>query len=564
MKGYWKKNNIGTIIVCVIIIWYLIAFIVYPLMTLFFNGVLGADQTFFRLLSELFSSPNFRKSMINTIIMSLTTAVTVNILSIFKVAVTEIFHVKGASVFRIIFLLPLIYNGIYMVSGYRFLYGSSGIVTKLLVEIFPGISLTWFSGFFAVLAVHTLYDTIYHQFLMRDSIHMLDNSLIESARAMGTSNFRIFYTVILPHTFPSIIISSVFCFVSTMASNSVPTFLGGKSFKMITQTIRTLTSSGYTDMAAIISLLLGIISIALLTICLWFQKRNKSYINSKIKLQFKKLEFNSRFTHLLMFGLSSILSVIYIAPVIVTIIYSFSDIISIQRKTFPKSFSLNNYINLLSSSDTLKPLFNSLFLSFVAILIVFSVTVVIIYFNTNGKLKIAAFFERIFALIWMIPAIIIALSYVVAYPVPKAISLWIVSSGSNAKIFIAYSIIIINMFLLSIKSTLSNFNISLIEASRSLGRSSFVTFWRITFPLLLPSIISAATLAIINLLSEFTISEFLYTYHNITLSIMFRSEFTNPTPNATTNSLVYATLLILISGILVCIGRYFNSRLEVK
>ncbi len=59
-----------------------------------------------------------------------------------------------------------------------------------------------------------------------------------------------------------------------------------------------------------------------------------------------------------------------------------------------------------------------------------------------------------------------------------------------------------------VRARLSGFDWSLTEVSRDLGAGHFMTFWRITLPLILPSIIAAALLAFTLSIDEFIIAYF--------------------------------------------------------
>ena len=54
----------------------------------------------------------------------------------------------------------LIYSGVVLVTGYKFVYGSTGIVTKVLTNIFPGLDPNWFVGFGAVLFYYDILGNI--------------------------------------------------------------------------------------------------------------------------------------------------------------------------------------------------------------------------------------------------------------------------------------------------------------------------------------------------------------------------------------------------------------------
>ena len=59
-----------------------------------------------------------------------------------------------------------------------------------------------------------------------------------------------------------------------------------------------------------------------------------------------------------------------------------------------------------------------------------------------------------------------------------------------------------------VRARLKNFDWSLIEASRDLGATAQATFWRITFPLILPAVIAGALLAFTLSVDEFIIAYF--------------------------------------------------------
>jgi spermidine/putrescine transport system permease protein len=59
-----------------------------------------------------------------------------------------------------------------------------------------------------------------------------------------------------------------------------------------------------------------------------------------------------------------------------------------------------------------------------------------------------------------------------------------------------------------LRARLKSFDWALTEASMDLGASRWVTFWRITFPLILPAIVAAALLAFTLSIDEFIIAYF--------------------------------------------------------
>lgn len=54
------------------------------------------------------------------------------------------------------YMSSIIYGGIVLGTGYKFVYGSNGLMTKLLTFTFPGMNTDWFNGFWAVIFIMTL------------------------------------------------------------------------------------------------------------------------------------------------------------------------------------------------------------------------------------------------------------------------------------------------------------------------------------------------------------------------------------------------------------------------
>ncbi len=108
-----------------------------------------------------------------------------------------------------------------------------------------------------------------------------------------------------------------------------------------------------------------------------------------------------------------------------------------------------------------------------------------------------------------------------------------------------------------VRARLKNFDWSLTEASRDLGAGHWTTFWRVTFPLILPSVIAAALLAFTLSVDEFIIAWFTAgagqssTTLPMQIYAMIRFGVT-PEINA------MATIVMLVSFVLVFLAQRLN------
>lgn len=121
--------------------------------------------------------------------------------------------------------------------------------------------------------------------------------------------------------------------------------------------------------------------------------------------------------------------------------------------------------------------------------------------------------------------------------------------GNIYTIVLAHTVISVPIVLITISASLQVFDRSLEYAALSLGASPFVTFFKITFPIIRPGVISGALFAFITSFDEVVISFFLSTYRSITLPRHMWSslrEQIDPTIAASSSLLILTAVVMLI------------------
>ena len=96
---------------------------------------------------RFFFAGNMGKYVLNSLKLAVGLVITVNIVGVSIVLLTEYFDIKGARILRLGYMTTMIYSGVALVTGYLFLYAGDGIITTQLVKIFPDMNKDWFSGF---------------------------------------------------------------------------------------------------------------------------------------------------------------------------------------------------------------------------------------------------------------------------------------------------------------------------------------------------------------------------------------------------------------------------------
>lgn len=548
------KKIIQTVIygaVFLLIGWFILDFILVPVVAVgkevfFTDGRFNVEA-----IRKLAASQRIVGALKNTYVMAFFTIITVTAVGVFQILVTEYFDIKGSKILDAAFHTPLIYGGISLVTGYNYIYSSDGFVTKLLLQVFPAMDPKWFTGFVGVLFVHSFSMTTYHILFVKTAFKRVDYSTIEACQSLGGSRTTAFFKVALPVVKPALFSSTVLLCLMALNSFAAPSVLGGKDFYMINSMILSLNSIGSRDLAALLSLLLGLTCIVLMIIMKALEKRGNYVSVSKVPTKLRKTKIKNPVLNILIHLVSYALFIIYVLPIFAIVLFSLSDIRTIVDRTFPTRLTLENYVHVFTTNTAVTPFLNSVKLSLVAVVLSLFICVASSLAIHKVKSKVTLILEFTLLIPWILPATMLAVGMISSYSEPNPLVLNLVLLGSVWLLPMAYTVGSIPQAMRLIKASLYNVNTAHEEAARSLGANAFYTLIRVILPAMFPTIISVAAITFNGLLSEYTVSALLYSANNVPLGIVLRSPATNPDPNVAANVLVYIVVLMIISGITV-------------
>ena len=554
-----KLSILRNVLIFTAIAWFLVTFLIVPVLstvktTFFTDGAFSMQS-----VQKLLSSERVKRSLSNTYKMAFWSFVTVTINGVFQVLVTEYFDIKGSKLLELAFMTPLLYGGISLVTGYNYVYASNGVVTKLLASWIPGMNVNWFTGFTGVLFVHTFAMTTSHILFVKTAFKDIDYSTIEAARSLGCSSIQTFFKVALPVVKPAMFSASILLILSALNSFAAPSMLGGKSFYMINSMILTLNGLRSYDLSALLSLTLAVTCIVLLLIMNWLEKRSAYLSVSKVSTRLRKTKIRNPVVNVLVHAASYILSLLYLLPIGVIVLYSFGDSKSISTASFPRSFSLDNYIRVFSTGTTIKPFLNSVKLSLIAVAIVLFISVASSLAIKKHPGKLTKLLELTLLIPWMLPATMLAVGMITAFSTPNLLTFGKVLLGGFWLLPIAYTVCKIPSSMRLVRASLYAINDSHEQAAHSLGAGALYTFRRVVLPAIIPTVASVGAITFNSLLSEYTVSALLYNVSNVPLGIVLRTPDMNVDPNSEANMLVYIVVLMAISAVTLILTRKYRT-----
>ena len=233
-------------------------------------------------------------------------------------------------------------------------------------------------------------------------------------------------------------------------------------------------------------------------------------------------------------------------PIVVLVVFSFNNSATL---TFPlKGFTLHWYTDLLSATELLKALQNSLLLglgsSVMATVLGALAAIGITRFNFRGRNA----FLAVASLPMVIPYVVLAVGLLLAFEsLGVPLNLWTVGVG-HVVISLPYAMLII-------AARLAGFEANLEEAAQDLGSSYWGTLLRVTLPLSAPALVSAFLTSFTTSFDEFALAFFLTGTQN-TLPVYLYSQLRFPTKVPLVITL--AAIVMVASILLVVLSEYLR------
>ena len=551
--------NIPGLILKLFLIWFIFSFLVFPNVNLLLKVFIKDGHFSLDAIHKIMKSTRAINSLKNSFLLAVASVVTVNVSGILIVLFTEYFDIKGSKILSLGFMTTLIYGGVVLVTGYKFVYGETGIVTKVLMQFFPNMDPQWFVGFGAVLFIITFSGTSNHMMFLTNAVRNLDYHTIEAAKNMGASQGTILFKIVLPTMKPTIFAITILTFIAALSTMSGTLIVGGPDFQTINPMIKTFANmTGSRDIAALLAIILGIATSILLFIMQKIEKKGNYISISKTKAKMTKQKIENPVLNVIAHIVAYVMFVIYMLPIINVLVFSFTDGMTIKTGQIRKdSFTLENYAKLFRSSTAYKPYLVSILYSFVAALTVAVICIAVARIVTKLKHKWDKLYEPLILIPWLLPSTMIALGLMMTYDEARWNLANKVLVATPVIMLIAYMIIKLPFSYRMIRAAFIGLDGNMEEAAQVMGAKPFYTMRKVILPIIMPVVLSVVVLNFNGLLSEYDLSVFLYhpLFQPLGIVIKLATDET-ATTDAQAMAFVYTVILMIISTIALWLGRY--------
>lgn len=198
-----------------------------------------------------------------------------------------------------------------------------------------------------------------------------------------------------------------------------------------------------------------------------------------------------------------------ILPVAVMILFSFNDPTGRSNLTW-REFSLGAWLNPLGRPGLEEAVRNSLIVAFLSTIVATTLGTMIGLALTRYAFRGRAATNILIFLPMSTPEIVLGASLLTTFvasvqlPLPEGL----VFPLSIRTVLIAHIMFNISYVVVTVKARLANFPRHLEEAAMDLGANEWTTFWKVTFPLILPGVVAAALLAFSLSIDDYVITAF--------------------------------------------------------
>ena len=484
-------------------------FLLWPLFNVFGASLLDSEGASFTFANygKMLGRPFYRGAILNTLQIGVLATVVTTVLAVPLAFAIARLPVPGKAAILALAALPLVLPSFVSAYAIVLLLGRSGIVTAWLQSVGIGFGSIYGTGGIVLVYVLTLYPYVLLPTVA--AFKAVDVSMEEAAQGLGSSPGRAVRTVILPIVLPAILAGALLVFIETLENFGVPFVLAEdmpifsvEAFKLFIG-----ETSPNPAQAGVLATLLILTTAAVLVIQRRFLASRRFATNARQTPPVLPIGPGLRIAATAYCWLIVLLALV---PFFAIVVLSFLEF---RGPVLHPNFSLDNFAVLFGRE--MRPLGNTLLFATGAALGTTLIGVPIGYVVTRWRSGVATTLDVLATLPFAVAGTVLAIGFVVSFN-----SGWLVLTGGPLILVLAYTVRKIPFAVRSASAIVHQIDLSLEEASISLGRSPLQTFLRVVVPLMLGGIASGIVLTWVTVASELSATVVLYSGQWRTLTVV--------------------------------------------
>ncbi|MBQ8076635.1 MAG: iron ABC transporter permease [Oscillospiraceae bacterium] len=533
-------------IVILLIVDFLLLFQLMPLIYMLFKAFFPEGKFSLETIRRLHTYPLNLDAVKNTLIAATATMIFGTLLAFPLAWLVGRTNLYGRKFFRALFVLT------YMVPPYvgamawlRLLNPNVGTMNQWLRALLhlsdtPGpLNVYTLPGMIWVL---TSFYYPYAFITISRAMEKMDPSLEEASRVSGASPIKTVFTVTLPMMLPSLISGALLVFVSAMSCYGIPSIIGspGRVHTVTTRIVEyvSLGQQGLNDATGMAVFLMVLAVIILFLSDVVLAKRQYITVSGK-SMQPTLVELRSwRIPLTILVSLFAVL--VILIPFATILMTSFK--IDVGKSVLAEgNFTLGNWETVFGRVETMNSLKNSLIFASVTATVGIVIACTMSYLLQRTHIRGRKIPDFLITLGSGTPSVVIALGLIMTMKGNFGINIY----NTAYIMIIAYLIKYLMMGMRTVVSAMSQIHVSLEESSQISGASWSRTMFKITGPLIFPSIAAGWFLIFIPSFYELSMTTLLYSSTTKTIGFQLY-EYWTFTSQPMSCAMAFGILLIVM------------------
>ncbi|HKS06249.1 MAG TPA: iron ABC transporter permease [Gemmatimonadaceae bacterium] len=545
-----RPIRVLTIAVLVLLAWT----VVYPNASVIASSF-GDGMAYWR---EFFSNASDREALRESLVISVLSVFAATAIGLPLALLVARADFPGRGALRVAATLPAALPPLVGVVAFLFLYGESGVVSRVVQSVLGLENPPWrFTGRWAIVVVHAYAFAPYVFAFASAALERFDASLDEAARGLGASRWARLRRVTLPLLAPSLLGAMLLVFMSSLGSFSAPYVFGG-GLRVLSTQIVTSKLNGAMGLAYVETTMLALSAVAALIVFRALERGRavtgggKGVAPRRVAASFGARAFAA-------VGASLIVGVLLLPHAMVLLI-AFAKDGAWTTQILPAAYTLDNFRRIISESALWVPIRNSVSMAVIATaanaVVCFAAAYIVVRTRAPGR----GLLRLMLALPWAIPATAVAIGLASTFDRNDIGTARVLLIGTFWILPLAYFIRGIPIVASAIEGSLRQMDPAVEDAARGLGARWWQTFRRVILPAARPGLIAGTLLAGVNAVGEFVASVVLYTHANRPIAIEILAQLRALSFGT---AAAFSVLLLLLVLTITAIARWLEGRASV-
>jgi iron(III) transport system permease protein len=518
----------------------LFVFLTVPLAMILVRSVEGRGGEFVGLANfiQYVQSPALAQSTRNTLVFALlTTAVTVPLAFIFAYAIQRS-RIPFKGIWRNLAMIPILAPSLLAAISFIYLFGNQGAF-KFTLE---WVGLKSIYGMPGMVLAMTFASFPHAVMILMAALALSDARLYEAADALGTSERRKFFTITLPGAKYGLISACMVVFTMAVSEFGVPKVIGGNTSVLAVDIYKQVIGQQNFAMGAVVGLVLLLPAVVAYVIDNLMQRRQQALLTAR------SVPYQARPAALRDGVLLVFVAIIAALLLLVVGMAAFGSVVKFWP--YNLSLTLNHYTYGFEEAGIEHAYRNSLEMATWCAVLGAAITFAGAYWleKTRGADLVRPLIRFQAMLPMAVPGMVLGIGYILFFNLPTNPLNFLY--GTLAILVLSTIVHFYSSSHLTAVTALKQIDSEFESVSASLKVPFYKTFWRVTVPVCLPSILDIGRYYFVNAMTTISAVVFLYSPKSTLASI---SILQLDEAGAIGSAAAMATLIVATSAVVTAI-----------